>query len=71
MAVQMATDLGLHLNIELDGKYLDVVTDLERVIALRNNIFWVVYTSNTYASSVFCQLALLSNLSLQDAARKS
>lgn len=71
MAVQMATDLGLHLNIELDGKYLDVVTDLERVVALRNNIFWVVYTSNTYVSLSFCQLALPNNLSLQDVARES
>ena len=62
MAVQMATDLGLHLNIELDGKYLDVVTDIERVSALRNNIFWVVYTSNTYASLSFCQLAHHSNI---------
>jgi len=48
MAVQMATDLGLHLNIELNAKYLDVVTEIEQVIALRNSIFWVIYSSNTY-----------------------
>ncbi|KAK5000697.1 hypothetical protein LTR66_000488 [Elasticomyces elasticus] len=47
IAVQMATDLGLHLNMKMDGKYLDVSTDIESVIALRNKIFWVVYTSNT------------------------
>jgi hypothetical protein len=65
MAVQMATDLGLHLNIGLDGKYLDVVTDLERVVALRNNIFWVVYASNTYASLYCRQPALPNNSFLQ------
>lgn len=43
----MATDLGLHLNMKLDAKYLDVNTEIERVIALRNQIFWVVYASNT------------------------
>ena len=47
MAVQMATDLGLHLSIELDCKYLDVDTEIEQVIALRRNIFWIVYTADT------------------------
>jgi hypothetical protein len=65
MAVQMATDLGLHLNIELDEKYLDVVTEIEQVIALRKNTFWVVYTSNTYVYLSFSSSALPSNCSLQ------
>jgi hypothetical protein len=62
MAVQMATDLGLHLNIELDGKYLDVVTEIEQVMALRKNIFWVVYTSNTYVYLSFSSSALPKQL---------
>ena len=68
MAVQMATDLGLHLNMEMDGKYQDVVTEIKQVIALRNNIFWVVYTSNTYVYLSACQLNLPSDSSLQCAA---
>ncbi|KAK5000898.1 hypothetical protein LTR66_000315 [Elasticomyces elasticus] len=62
MAVQMATDLGLHLNMKMDGKYLDVSTDIESVIALRNKIFWVVYTSNTFHSTYNGRPGLMNRL---------
>jgi hypothetical protein len=45
MAVQLVSDLGLHLNLEFDR---DQSVEDDKITSLRKNLFWAVQSSDTY-----------------------
>jgi hypothetical protein len=53
MAVQIITDLGLHLNLELEHSRLETRDNNDDDIStLRRNLFWSTNTIDTYANYI-------------------
>jgi hypothetical protein len=47
MAVQVLTDLGLHLNLEHEQVELNSTNTTGDIAELRRNIFWATYSATT------------------------
>jgi hypothetical protein len=64
MAVQIMTDLGLHLNLEKEYSRLEArdVTEIDDVSILRRNLFWSTNTIDTLWSAHCGRPSLMKNL---------
>ncbi|OAL18642.1 hypothetical protein AYO22_10461 [Fonsecaea multimorphosa] len=58
MAVQILSDLGLHLNLALDfSKFHNTDSSVDEVVSLRRNLFWSANTIDTGRPSLMKRLA--------------
>ncbi|KAH8817158.1 fungal-specific transcription factor domain-containing protein [Xylogone sp. PMI_703] len=62
MAVQIITDLGLHLNLELEYSRLDVRDGNDNISTIRRNLFWSTNTIDTLWSAYSGRPSLMKRL---------
>ena len=60
MAVQLVSDLGLHLNLEQEQLRPNTPGVIDNVANIRRNLFWAVSSEDTYVTLCLFQALLAS-----------